>query len=136
MLKLTQYYPRITRLTDGHFAWTVSPAITTSIVDSNMNIAFSFPVGMTHYVMIRGIRPFIRIQIHGTDWRTDRQFESYDSSGWVYHQEEQVLVLKLRHRTTVESIRIIYREAPPPPPPIPENEESVEAVTTGDAIVE
>jgi hypothetical protein len=57
------------------------------------------------------------------DWRSDSQFEIYDSSGWVYYPQEQVLILKLRHRSTTENVRIIYREAPPPPPPPPVVEE-------------
>jgi hypothetical protein len=69
---------------------------------------------MTHHIIIRGIRPFIRLQIHGMDWRTDSQFERYDSSGWVYYPQDQVLILKLRHRELVENIRIIYREEPQP----------------------
>jgi hypothetical protein len=53
------------------------------------------------------------------DWRTDSQFEIYDSSGWFYHSQEQVLVLKLRHRAAIENIRIIYvAETPRPPAPV------------------
>ena len=75
---------------------------------------------MTHYAIIRGVRPFISIQIHGRDWRSDPQFERYESSGWVYYQQEQVLILKLRHFSATENMRIIYRfaERPPPPPPV------------------
>jgi hypothetical protein len=79
---------------------------------------------MTHYVIICGIRPFIRLQLYGADWRSEAQFERSDSSGWVYYQQSQILVLKLRHRTAVENVRLIYREAPPPPPPPPVVEDS------------
>jgi len=118
-LTLGEYYPRAVLLTDNsQWAWTVSPSVKASYTDSNLNITFSFPVNTAHYVIIRGIRPFVRLQIYGSDWRSEAQFERSDSSGWVYHQEEQILILKLRHRSTVENVRIIYRvEAPPPPPP-------------------
>jgi hypothetical protein len=114
------YYPRATWLTDaGHWAWTISPAIRATETGGNMNISFTFPVGSSHHVIVRGVRPFLRIQIHGVEWRSDPQFENYDSSGWYYYPDNQILVLKLRHRSSVESIRLIYREAPPPPPPPP-----------------
>jgi len=117
ILNPADYYPRAAWLTnDGHYAWTTSQSVRASYIDTNLNLAVTFPANMTHYIMIRGIRPFIRIQIHGQDWRTDNQFERYDSSGWVYYPEDQLLILKLRHRVAVENIRIIYREAPPPAP--------------------
>jgi len=115
-LKLTEYYPRALWLGEtGSWAWTVSPSVKPSWQDSNLNISFSFPVGSTHHVIISGIKPFISLQIHGTNWRTDSQYERYDSSGWVYHQNEQILVLKLRHREQTENIKIIYKYAAPPP---------------------
>jgi len=135
MLKLTDYYPRAELLTDsGLWAWTIVSSIRTTITESNTTFAFSFPLNMTHYVILRGIRPFLRIQIHGQDWRSDSQFERYEVSGWVYYQQEQLLVLKLRHRSAIENVRLIYREAPapaprpaaPPPPPPPATGESVD----------
>ena len=114
-LKFVDYYPRTALLTDGYWAWTVSPSVRASYVNGNLNISSSFPATMTHHMIIRGVRPFIRLQIHGMDWRTDSQFERYDSSGWIYYPEEQILILKLRHRTTVETVTVFYRvEAPPP----------------------
>ena len=116
-------YPKAVWLMDnGLWAWTAASGARASYVDGNINLAFNFPINMTHYVIVRGIRPFNRIQIHGTDWRTDSQFERYDSSGWVYYAQDQVLVLKLRHRETVENVRIIYRAEPAPataPAPVP-----------------
>jgi hypothetical protein len=123
-LKLTEYYPRSLWLGDnGFWAWTVSPSVKPSWQDGNLNISFSFPANSTHHVIISGISPFIRLQIHGRDWRTDSQYERYDSSGWVYHQQEQVLVIKLRHQTQTENIKIIYKYEAPPPPPVEEVKE-------------
>ncbi|MDR0322151.1 MAG: hypothetical protein LBI28_11655 [Treponema sp.] len=115
ILNPTNNYPRALWITDsGQWAWTVSQSIRASYVGENLNFAITFPLNMTHYIIFNGIRPFLRIQIHGLDWRSDSQFERYDSSGWVYYPEEQILVLKLRQRSTTENIRIIYREEPPP----------------------
>ena len=109
------YYPRATWLTNsGHWAWTISPTIRASESGGSLNISVSFPPTMSHHVIIRGVRPFLRIQIHGMDWRTDPQFEIYDSSGWVYYPDDQILILKLRHRSTIENIRLVYQEFTPP----------------------
>jgi len=131
LLKLNDYIPKAMWLTDnGHWAWTICPAIRVTATDNNTTFAFSFPVNMAHYVLIRGVRPFIRIQIHGVDWRSDPNFERYDSSGWTYYTQEQVLVLKIRHRSSTENIRLIYREAPRPaaPPPAAAVEAAGESV--------
>jgi len=111
------YYPRATWLTDaGHWAWTVSPNIrATDAGGGNINLSVAFPTGSSHHIIIRGVRPFLRIQIHGMDWRSDPQFEIYDSSGWIYYPDNQVLVLKLRHRSSIEYVRLIYRETAPQP---------------------
>jgi len=114
-LRPSEYYPKALWLDNGLWTWTASPSVKSSWSEGNLTIAFSFPVNTTHYTIIRGVRPFLRIQIHGTDWRTDSQFEQYDSSGWIYYQQEQVLILKLRHRLQVENIRVIYRREEPPP---------------------
>jgi len=119
----SDYLPRALLMTnEGHWAWTVSPSISSSYIDGDLNIAVSFPANMTHHLIIRGIQPFLSIQIHAQTWRSDPQFEIYDSSGWIYYQDQQVLVLRLRHRTTVENVRIIYRAQPaaaPAPAPAP-----------------
>jgi len=115
VLKPGNYNPREVWLADGGiWAWTVSPAVKASYTSGNLNVDISFPSGSAHYVIIRGIKPFIKLQMHGQDWRTDNQFERYDSSGWIYYQQEQTLILKIKHRATLESIRVFYRvEAPP-----------------------
>jgi len=114
-LKPGNYNPQAVRLADnGIWAWTVSPNVRASYISSNLNIDISFQAGLAHYMIIKGIRPFIKIQMHGQDWRTDSQFDRYDSSGWIYYSQDQTLILKLKHRTAQESIRIFYRvEAPP-----------------------
>jgi hypothetical protein len=125
------YYPKAATLPiNGLLAWTVSPSVNAVYQDVDMNITVSFPENMTHYMMIRGIRSFTRLQIHDIDFRSDSQFERYDSSGWIYYPQEQTLVLKLKHRVATETVRIIYRaeRPPPPPPPAPVVERVVEPV--------
>jgi len=126
ILKPSDHYPRAVWMTNsGHWAWTVSPLIRTTDVGGNMNLAITFFPNMTHHLIIRGVRPFLSIQIHGMAWRSDPQFEIYDSSGFIYYPEEQILVLRVRHRSTVETVRLIYREAAPAPPAPPSDEEAI-----------
>jgi hypothetical protein len=111
ILRPEEYYAHavgIGAAVNGIWAWTAASAISASQENNVLDISASFPVGETHYMMIRGIRPFTKIQLYNIDYRTDPQFERYDSSGWVYSASEQILLLKMRHRTTVEHIRIFY----------------------------
>lgn len=107
-LLTTGTYPQAVNIgssSGGIWAWTI--ASVSSVQENNiMDIAVSFPEGETHYMIIRGIRPFSKIQLYGIDYRTDPQFERYDSSGWSYSSSEQTLLLKMRHRSSVEHIRI------------------------------
>ena len=119
-LNLSEYSPKAIRLTEtGHWGWTILPAIRTTATESNITFSFTFQIGMSHFVIIRGVRPFLRLQIYGVDWRQDTQPERYDSSGFFYNQQDQVLVMKVRHRSTTENVRLIYREAPRPAAPAP-----------------
>jgi len=114
-LKPGDFYPKAVPLSDGLWAWTASPSVKSSWQDGNMNITFSFPANQAHYVIISGLKPFIKIQIYEMDWRTDSQFERYDSSGWAYYQQDQILVLKVRHKSQSETVKVVYKyEAPPP----------------------
>ncbi|MDR1870241.1 MAG: hypothetical protein LBQ82_09700 [Treponema sp.] len=119
--------PRAAMLMDnGLWMWTISPNVRASYIDGNLNISTTFPQNMSHYVIIKGVRPFIKVQIYEMDWRTDSQFERYDSSGWVYYPQDQIMIMKIRHRSATENVRIIYRVVEPPP----EEEEDTAAYET------
>ncbi|GHT64872.1 hypothetical protein FACS1894110_05450 [Spirochaetia bacterium] len=124
ILRIGEYYPRAAAIgsaLNGLCAWTAAPTVSAAQENSVLDIAVTFPAGEAHYLLIRGVRPFSRIELHGTDWRTDSQFERYDSSGWVYRAQDQILVIKLRHRATVEHVRIFYGAAAAPVTPPAEN---------------
>jgi hypothetical protein len=93
---------------NGIWAWTTSASVTVSQENNILDISVSFMPGETHYMLIRNLRPFVKIQLYGIDYRTDPQFERYDSSGWSYSSSEQTLLLKLKHRIPVEHIRVFY----------------------------
>ncbi|MDR3343558.1 MAG: hypothetical protein LBT14_12405 [Treponema sp.] len=90
------------------WTWTAASAVSATLENNMLDISVSFLVGEAHYMLIRGIKPFTRIQLYGINYRTDPQFERYDSSGWSYSASEQTLLLKMRHRSPAEHIRIFY----------------------------
>ncbi|MDR0878448.1 MAG: hypothetical protein LBN21_10375, partial [Treponema sp.] len=106
-----EYAPRAAGIgsgVNGLWTWTAAGAVSASQENNVLDITVNFPQGETHYMMIRGVRPFTKIQLYNIDYRTDPQFERYDSSGWIYSMQDQVLVLKMKHRSTAEHIRIFY----------------------------
>ena len=44
-------------------------------------------------------------------FRTDPRFETYNSSGYVHQKDNDVLLLKSRHRSANEVIRLVYNTA-------------------------
>jgi hypothetical protein len=123
-----EYLPHATATgVNDIWAWTAASSVNIVRNDAQMDISITFPVGETHYVMFRNVSPFPLLQMHDMNWRRASDFESYyDSSGWYYFEDEQILVLKIRHRTNVERIRISFiapRVEPPPPPPPQEEEQ-------------
>jgi hypothetical protein len=109
-----EYYARAQSLSSnetsatGLWAWTAASTVSALQRPGITDIVVTFPAGETHYMMIRGIRPFATLQLYGIDYPTDPQFERYDSSGWAYSSQEQTLLLKMKHRSAVERIRIFY----------------------------
>ncbi len=94
----------------GPVSWTWTAASSVSITESEAStlISVDFPVGETHYMLVRGVKPFQKIQLYGIDFRTDPRFERYDSSGWAYSESEQTLMLKMKHKSTTEIVGIFY----------------------------
>lgn len=109
------YYPHLTkvRVLEGNtiWAWTIARDIkVTQDEDRTLFIDVDFPLGLTHYVIVCGINPFRRIQIYNMDFRTDPQFEIYNSSGYVYRAAMRGLLLKSRHKSQHEIIKLYYRD--------------------------
>ena len=101
--------------------WTWTSAHDINVLKNDAKI-FSFRIsaktGDTHYMIIRGIRPFYRIQIYGIDFRTDPRFEIYNSSGYVYDDRTRTLLLKMKHKKDDEDI-VLFLGRPPEPVPVP-----------------
>ncbi|MDR2747378.1 MAG: hypothetical protein LBB77_08030 [Treponema sp.] len=119
LLRLGNYRSRAQALSPafpGLWAWTASPEIHLIREGQVLDIAVSFLAGESHYLLIQGLEPFYRLQFYGMDWRTDPNFERYDSSGWAYYTRDRTLILKIKHRADVEHIRLYTGSAPPSAP--------------------
>jgi len=108
LLRYGAYRARFVGLAEGLWAWTAAAEVGAVRRGAVLDITVSFPVGQTHYMLIRGVRPFTKLQLYDKDFRTDPEFERYDSSGWRYYAADQTLLLKMRHRSPVEHVRIFY----------------------------
>ena len=91
------------------WAWTCTSEIEYK-ADSptSTTISIPFPMGSTHYVILKGIKKFTSIYIYDIAFRTDSRFESYNSSGYIYKPESMTLLLKSRHKEDVEDVRFDY----------------------------
>jgi hypothetical protein len=103
-----EFYARAHAVDAGVWAWTAASPVSGTALPGRLDVAVNFPAGETHYMLIRGVRPFTRIQFNNVNFVSDPQFERYDSSGWSYSPSEQTLLIKIRHRLPTERISIIY----------------------------
>lgn len=94
------------------WAWTCAKNISYEN-DSQGSIVLNvdFPLSYTHYAIITGIERFQTIYIYDLAFRTDARFETYNSSGYVYQNDSNSLLLKSRHKSQVEQIRLVYPHA-------------------------
>jgi hypothetical protein len=103
-----EYYARAQAIFSptGLWAWTAASSVSVAQQGQTIDITVHFPAGETHYMIIRGVRPFTSIQFSNVNQPSDSQFERYDSSGWTYSASEQSLLVKIRHRSAAEHIKI------------------------------
>jgi len=101
-------YARIQFVGTGVWTWAAASSINSTTEEGRLDIFVNFPAGETHYLIVRGIRPFNFIQFNGTTISQDLQFERYEFSGWSYSVSEQTLLIKLRQRLPAERISIVY----------------------------
>ena len=101
-------YARSRFAAPGIWAWTAASAITGDVGAGKIDLSVEFPAGETHYMIIRGIKPFTTLQLNNINYNQDSQFERYDYSGWTYSGAEQTLLIKIRHRLPVEKITILF----------------------------
>ncbi len=106
-----KYYPHfeIINKEGGNkiWAWTCAQSIELKKINGNTTeFLIDFPTGASHYVIFHGIPNFDTIYLYNIAYRTDPRFETYNSSGYIYQKENEVLLLKSRHKSQIETVRI------------------------------
>ena len=108
------FYPHIELLdatgSEPVWAWTIAESMKyTKTDDGSVLIRTTFPQSEVHHMIIRGIKKFSAIDIYGIAYRTDPRFESYNSSGYVFENDTESLLLKYRQRSHDEDIKLYYK---------------------------
>ncbi len=111
------YYPHIKIINsnpdDIIWAWTCAKDIVESRdTEDNLTLTIDFPEEYIHYVIFKGLPKFTTIYIYDLAFRTDPRFETYNSSGYVYKENTYTLLLKSRHKSSNETVRMVYSGLP------------------------
>jgi hypothetical protein len=115
LARANTFYPHSTLLATQRgakvWAWNAARSISyTADASGDVTIGIDFPQENTHHIILRGVEPFNSIYIYDVPYRTDPRFEAYNSSGYVYNAGAKTLLLKVRHKTQREIIRLIYSQ--------------------------
>ena len=120
------FYPHFEKISASEdkivWAWTCAKSIKLDHSRAEDVFTIDFPEGDTHYVILKGLPQFNTIYIYDMAFRTDPRFETYNSSGYVYKKTTETLLLKSRHKTQYEKVRLVYQEAKPEVKPEPKPE--------------
>ena len=107
------YYPHYKVLertaNETIWAWTCAPTVSYSVQNKVATISVTFPRSEINYLIINGIKPFDEIEIYGILFHSDPRFESYNSSGFIYRDNKNALLIKSRHKSGTENIRLTYK---------------------------
>ncbi|WP_407426931.1 hypothetical protein [Treponema sp.] len=107
-----EYYPHFVILQRNSsspvWAWTCAASVSYSMQNNTAAISTRFNKGDSHYMMLCGIKEFSEIEIYGLSFHSDPRFETYNSSGFIYKNKNNTLLLKYRHKNDTELVRLSY----------------------------
>ena len=110
-----KFYPHFEKIQTNDsnelWAWTCAQGISyQKDSDDSITLTIDFPEGYTHYLIVKGVPAFTSIYIYNMAFRTDPRFETYNSSGYIYKTQSGALLLKSRHKTRYETVRLEYHQ--------------------------
>ncbi len=104
-------FPRETPLSRsiGPGAWIYTAAdLSVEVASSSgFTLALGFPVGLPHYLLIRGVNAFSQLHLHGILWRQDPTYFQY-TDGYFYDAPSRTLYMKITPRVPREEIAVTY----------------------------
>jgi hypothetical protein len=74
---------------------------------SGLVLILSYPPGVPYHLMLRGLRPFAQLKLHGIAWHADPTYFRY-SDGWAYDSGSQTLFMKITGKAEREQIDIAW----------------------------
>lgn len=111
-LSHNEFYPHVVMLKEEVSAqmeiWTAAKDITFKKDGTSYVFTITFPRGISHHLVIKGVPPFKTLEMHGIPWNSDRRFQYY-SSGWVYNEKNRTLYMKLNQRKVKERVVLILK---------------------------
>ncbi len=99
--------PLFKSLGPGCWIWTAAKVDGVEAAQATLRLSLSFPVGLPHYLLIQGVKPFSKIALHETPWRPDPDYSQYGDGYW-YDAQSRTLFMKLTGRKEKEEIAIDY----------------------------
>ena len=101
-----EYCPHVDIFGDVRI-WSASKDISLKRTENSYIFEVSFPRGISHHLVIKGVPPFKVLRMHGIPWNSDRRFQYY-TSGWVYNEKTRTLYMKLNQRKSKEQVIIEF----------------------------
>lgn len=111
------YYPHFVLLDDTAenpvWVYTCSPTVksehhTQANGRDAVTLSITLQEQSSHYLIFGNVKSFRQIFIYDIAYRSDPNFERYNSSGYVYQANNKLFLLKSRHRKAIETIRLVY----------------------------
>jgi hypothetical protein len=99
--------PLARSLGQGAWIYTAADMAMEDSSASGFTMALSFPVGLAHYLVIQGVKPFSQLRLHGIPWRPDPSYFQY-TDGYSYDAASRTLSMKITPRQAREEVAVIY----------------------------
>lgn len=91
----------------GGWVWTAADLVSADQADDAVRLVFSYPTGVPHYLVFRGLRPFTQIRLHNIPWHSDPAYARY-SDGWDYDGQNRTLFMKMTGKQDQEEVDIRF----------------------------
>ncbi len=106
-----RFVPRETPLAaqvgNGAWIWTSARLASASGTSDGVTLQLSYPQGVPYNLVLKGLRPFTLLKLHGIPWHSDPTYFKY-SDGWSYDPGTRTLFMKITGRVDPEEVDISY----------------------------
>jgi hypothetical protein len=95
----------------GPGSWVMTAADLSPVESSPSGITMKlgFPVGLPHYIVVQGMKPFSLLRLHGIPWRPDPTYYQY-TDGYSYDAQSRTLYMKITPRVLPEEFSVTFAQ--------------------------